>query len=302
VPIGRPLPGMAMYVLDDGLRPVPPGAAGELYVGGVGVARGYLGRPDLTADRFLPDPHGEPGARIYRTGDLARRLPDGTVDFLGRLDQQVKIRGYRVEPGEIQAVLAEHPQVREAAVIARGTHGEARLIAYVVADSAGASDGPDAPDAVSLAEHCARLLPAYMVPTAFVTLDAIPLNANGKLDRAALPDPTGPGAGSAGSAEAAGPRNVVEERIAEIWTELLGAAPAMDGDFFHLGGNSILGIRLISRLQAEFDVDLPLRAIFEGPTVALLAAAVEDLIRAEIDHLSDSEVLADSLMLKEYEA
>jgi amino acid adenylation domain-containing protein len=296
VPIGRPLPGTAMYVLDDGLRPVPPGAVGELYVGGVGVARGYLGRPDLTAERFLPDPYGVPGARIYRTGDLVRRLPDGTVDFLGRLDQQVKIRGYRVEPGEIQAVLAEHPQVREAAVIARGTHGEARLIAYVVADSASA---PDAPDAASLAEHCARLLPAYMVPTAFVTLDAIPLNANGKFDRAALPAPTEP---AAGPGEAAGPRNVVEERIAEIWTELLGAAPAMDGDFFHHGGNSILGIRLISRLQAEFDVDLPLRAIFEGPTVALLAAAVEDLIRAEIDHLSDSEVLADSLMLKEYEA
>jgi amino acid adenylation domain-containing protein len=294
VPIGLPLPGITMYVLDPGLRPVPAGVPGELYLGGAGVARGYLGRPDLTAERFVPDPYGEPGARLYRTGDLVRRLPDGPVDFLGRLDHQVKIRGYRVELGEIQAVLAEHPDVREVAVIAHGgaAGSEVRLAAYVVA-----ADGRRV-DVGALAEHCAWQLPAYMVPAAFVALDVIPLNANGKLDRTALPDPAEPGE----RAERVGPRGIAEERIAAIWTETLGTEPGMNDDFFHHGGNSILGIRLISRIQAEFDVDLPLRALFEGPTVARLGQAVEDLIRAEIDNLSDSEALVDSLMLKEHDA
>ncbi len=294
VPIGLPLPGITMYVLDPGLRPVPVGVPGELYVGGAGVARGYLGRPDLTAERFVPDPYGEPGARLYRTGDLARRLTGGPVDFLGRLDHQIKIRGYRVEPGEIEAVLAEHQDVRQVAVIAHGGAAgmQVRLTAYVVA-----ADGRQV-DAGALAEYCARQLPAYMVPAAFVALDALPLNANGKLDRAALPDPGEPDE----PAERAGPRGIVSERIAAIWTETLGTEPDMNDDFFHHGGNSILGIRLISQIQAEFDVDLPLRALFEGPTVTRLGQAVEDLIRAEIDNLSDSEVFVDSLMLKEHDA
>ncbi|MFI2612143.1 amino acid adenylation domain-containing protein [Kitasatospora sp. NPDC018619] len=293
VPIGRPLPGMTMYVLDDALRPVPPGASGELYVGGTGVARGYLGRPELTAERFLPDPYGPPGARLYRTGDLVRQGPDGAVEFIGRLDHQVKIRGYRIELGEIQAVLAAHPAVREAVVLADGGgQGEARLTAYLV------PAGQGLPEHAELAAHCAESLPDYMVPTAFLALAAVPLTANGKVDRAALPDPL---AGSPLTGRT-GPRDVVEERVAEIWADLLGTEPDVHDDFFRNGGNSILGIRLVSRIQAEFEVDLPLRAIFEGPTVARLARAVEDLVRAEIDNLSDSEVLADSMLLKEHDA
>ncbi|MEU2306461.1 amino acid adenylation domain-containing protein [Streptomyces misionensis] len=268
VPIGRPLPGMSMYVLDDGLRPVPPGGVGELYVGGTGVARGYTGRPGQTAERFLPDPYGRPGDRLYRTGDLARRLPDGTVEFLGRVDQQIKVRGHRVEPGEIESVLVAHPGVREAVVLA----GQG-LTAYTV------PAGSRPPSAGELTEHCARSLPAYMVPTDFVTIDAVPLTPNGKLDRAALPDP----AAADAAAGHTGPRDIVEERIAAVWAGLLGQEPGMDDDFFHSGGNSILGIRLISAIQNEFQVALPLRALFEDPTPARLARAVEALVQAELD-------------------
>ncbi|MEV0260333.1 amino acid adenylation domain-containing protein [Streptomyces sp. NPDC050617] len=301
VPIGRPLPGMAMYVLDEELRPQPTGVPGELYVGGTGVARGYAGQPAATARQFVPDPYGPPGARLYRTGDLVRLLPDGAVDFLGRLDHQVKIRGHRIEPDEIATALCAHPDVREAAVVALDGDGPggARLAAYVVpTDRTG--DGAR-PDAGALAGHCAALLPDYMVPAVFHTLDALPLTANGKLDRAALPRPetaadAPPGAGR--------PLDVVEERISEIWAELLGAAPGVDDDFFRTGGNSILAIRLISRVQGAFDVGLPLRAIFESPTVARLAAAVTALVQAEIDAMSDAEVLADPALptLKEHDA
>ncbi|MFI8104325.1 amino acid adenylation domain-containing protein [Streptomyces sp. NPDC086023] len=276
VPIGRPLPGMAMYVLDDALRPVPLGAVGELYVGGTGVARGYTGRPGLTAERFLPDPYGPAGARLYRTGDLARQLPDGAVSFLGRIDHQIKVRGYRVEAGEIQAVLTAHPAVRDAAITA-----DKGLTAYLV--PAGAA----LPDHGELTRHCARLLPDYMLPSAYVALDAIPLTANGKLDRAALPDPAAARAEDTGTGPA-GPRDIVEEHIAGIWQELLGTDPDIHDDFFQSGGNSILGIRLISQIQAEFAVSLPLRAIFESPTVAGLARAVEALVQAEIQNASQA--------------
>ncbi|MBE1600880.1 MULTISPECIES: non-ribosomal peptide synthetase [Streptomyces] len=271
VPIGRPLPGMSMYVLDGELRPVPLGAVGELHVGGTGVARGYTGRPGLTAERFLPDPYGRPGELLYRTGDLARQLPDGTVEFLGRVDHQIKVRGHRIEPGEIESVLTSHPEVREAVVLAgRG------LTAYAV------PAGQELPGAAELTAHCARLLPDYMIPTDFVALEAVPLTPNGKLDRTRLPDP----ADAAGSPAAhTGPRDIVEERIAAVWTDLLGREPDMDDDFFHNGGNSILGIRLISGVQNEFQVSLPLRALFEGPTVARLARAVEALVQAELDGL-----------------
>ncbi|WP_308296142.1 non-ribosomal peptide synthetase [Streptomyces sp. ISL-96] len=290
LPIGRPLPNMTMYVLDALLRPVPVGVAGELYVGGTGVARGYANRPDLTAERFLPDPYAaEPGARFYRTGDLVRRLPDGNVEFLGRIDDQVKIRGFRIELGEIQAVLAEHPAVREVFVTAHETaNGEKQLLAYYV---------PDGP-ADDLAEHCGRRLPDYMLPAAYFALETMPLNANGKVDRRALPAPGGE-QDTEGHVPPSGP---VEERICEIWTELLGAQVGAHDNFFHIGGNSILAIRLISRIQEEFEIDFAVRTVFEGPTVARLAATVEERIRAEIAALSDSELVNDQLLVKEHEA
>ncbi|MYV89745.1 non-ribosomal peptide synthetase, partial [Streptomyces sp. SID1034] len=280
VPIGSPLPGMAMYVLDEALRPVPTGSVGELYVGGTGVARGYADRPELTAEKFVPDPFAGGGRRLYRTGDLVRWLPGGHVEFLGRTDHQVKIRGYRVEPGEAQAVLADHPGVREAVVIAR-TDGVApvRLAGYFVpaCNPIGAAE---------LASYCAELLPDYLVPSSFTALEAIPLNANGKLDRAALPDPAP--AEAEPRDEAAGP---LQERIAEIWAELLGARIGAHDNFFRSGGNSILAIRLIAAIQSEFEIALPVREIFEYPTVAGLADAVESRIRAEIEQLSDAELL-----------
>jgi amino acid adenylation domain-containing protein len=276
LPIGKPLPNLTMYVLDADRRPVPLGVVGELYVGGTGVARGYVNRPELTAERFLPNPFG-PG-RLYRTGDLVRRRTDGTVEFLGRTDHQVKVRGHRIEPEEIQLVLVGHSGVGDAVVIAREDRpGDLRLVAYYVGTAT----------ADELADHAGRVLPGYLVPAAFVPLDRLPLNANGKLDRSALPAPE-----QAAAEHLVPPATVVEERIAEIWTELLGQDVGVRQNFFRSGGNSILAIRLIARLQSVFEVDLPVRAIFEQPTVAELAAAVEALIRAEIDALPDHEVLA----------
>ncbi|GAA4707708.1 non-ribosomal peptide synthetase [Phytohabitans rumicis] len=273
VPIGRPLPNMTMRVLDATLRPVPVGVVGELYVGGTGVARGYVNRPELTAEKFLPDPWS-PGARMYRTGDLVRWSAEGNVEFLGRVDDQVKIRGYRVELGEIRAVLLDHPDVKDAAVIAH----EQRLVAYVV----GSTD---------VQEHCGQTLPEYMVPATVIAVDRIPLNDNGKLDRRALPDPDQAAAGE----DAVAPRTVAEERIADIWEELLGVRAGVHQSFFALGGHSILAVRLISRLQAEFEVTLPVRTVFERPTIAQLGAEVEGRIRAEIAALSDAELLADKV-------
>ncbi|WP_405471658.1 amino acid adenylation domain-containing protein [Streptomyces canus] len=282
LPIGRPLPGMTMYVLDPSLDPVPVGVAGELYVGGTGVARGYAGRPELTAERFVPDPYGgAPGARLYRTGDLVRRLPDGSVAFLGRLDDQVKIRGYRVEPGEIRAVVEEHPEIREAVVVVhRPEGGEPALACYAVP----AAPGAELPD---LAAHLAARLPEYMIPATFTALDAVPVNANGKVDRRALPEP---GRREDGPAHVA-PSGPVEERIAEVWTELLGVQASAHDNFFHIGGNSILAIRLISRIQQEFGIDFAVRTVFEGPTIAQLATTVTDRVTAEVAALSDTELL-----------
>ncbi|MFJ9178091.1 amino acid adenylation domain-containing protein [Streptomyces sp. NPDC102360] len=292
LPIGRPLPNMTMYVLDEAMRPVPVGVTGELYVGGTGVARGYAGRPDLTAERFVPDPYGTPGARLYRTGDLARRLPDGDVEFVGRIDDQVKIRGYRVELGEIQAVLAAHPAVREAAVtVHRLENGEPRLAGYVVWTD------PEATGA-DLAAHCAARLPEYMIPATFTALDAVPVNANGKVDRRALPAPDG----SADDGGHIAPSGPVEERIGEIWTELLGVQAGAHDNFFHVGGNSILAIRLISRIQQEFEIDFAVRTVFEGPTVAQLAATVEERVTAEVAALSDSHIVHDAMLTKEHKA
>lgn len=274
VPIGRPLPGMTMRVLDERYGLTPIGALGELYVGGAGVARGYAGRPELTAERFLPDPYGAPGARMYRTGDLARVLPGGDVDFLGRRDEQVKIRGYRVEPGEVSAVLREHPDVRDAAVV---VDGEA-LVGYCVLDGGTGTDG--------LLEYCARRLPAYLLPSAIVAVDGIPLTANGKLDRAALAPATPT------PAERVAPRGIVEERIADLYAALLPGPIHAHSHFFASGGNSILAIRLIASIQQEFEVTLPMRAVFAGSTVAELAAAVEAELRAQVAQMSEEELVA----------
>ncbi|MDO0924515.1 non-ribosomal peptide synthase/polyketide synthase [Streptomyces sp. TG1A-8] len=260
VPVGHPLDDMRVLVLDARLRPVPPGCAGELYLAGEGLARGYLGRPGDTAARFLADPAGPPGARMYRTGDLARRRPDGTVEFLGRADDQVKIRGFRVEPGEVEAVLAAHPGVADVAVLAREDRpGARRLVAYVV--------GPAGQDEAGLRAFAARTLPDYLVPTAFVPLEALPLSGNGKVDRAALPAPEVP-AGT-GRVE---PRTEAERRTAEVFGDVLGIEPpGVEDDFFGLGGDSILSIRLASRLAEVFGTDLTPRAVFTEPTPAGLA-------------------------------
>ncbi|MEU7687976.1 phosphopantetheine-binding protein, partial [Streptomyces spectabilis] len=266
VPIGRPLPNMVMRVLDGGMRPVPVGVVGELFVGGTGVARGYAGRPALTAERFVPDPYGGSGERLYRTGDLVRWRADGAVEFVGRIDDQVKVRGYRIELGEIRAALVARSSVSDAAVV---VSDEQQLIAYVV----GESDG--------VAEALGEVLPQYMVPSVFVDLDAIPLTANGKVDRRALPDP-----GATVTDTYVAPRSEVEARIAEVWSQILVVDKiGADDNFFERGGHSILAVRLISRLQDEFDLDLPVRVAFERPTVAGLAQEIEDRVRAEIEAL-----------------
>ncbi|MGS1054645.1 non-ribosomal peptide synthase/polyketide synthase [Burkholderia glumae] len=271
LPIGRPIANTRVYLLDAHGQPVPLGAAGELHLGGDGVALGYLGRPDLSAERFLADPFDPtPGARLYRTGDLARYLPDGRLEFLGRNDQQVKIRGFRVEPGEIEAKLGQYPGVRDAAVVALqdapGPAGEKRLVAYVVPQ-----DGAELP-AAALREHLAAALADYMVPGAFVTLAALPLTPNGKLDRRALPAPD---AGAYASRPYEAPQGETEATLARLWAELLGVQRVGRHDhFFELGGHSLLALGLLARMR-EAGLDADVRVLFGQPTLAALAAALD---------------------------
>ncbi|WP_346728620.1 non-ribosomal peptide synthase/polyketide synthase, partial [Corallococcus exiguus] len=266
--IGQPITNAQVYVLDAHLEPVPTGLPGELYIGGAGVGRGYLGRPELTADRFVPDPfRGAPGARLYRTGDLVRWLPEGSIEFLGRLDNQVKLRGYRVELGEVEAVLLKHPGVREAVVLVReDAPGLMRMVAYHV--------GEDALPAAELRSFLQARLPEYMVPSAFVALPTLPLSSSGKVDKQALPVPETLRA----EEDFVGPSTDTERRLAAIWSELLGVERVSVHDsFFDLGGHSLVATQLLSRIRNGFQVELPLRVVFEARTLAEQAARVDAL-------------------------
>jgi amino acid adenylation domain-containing protein len=271
ISIGRPIANTQFYVLDKRLRAVPVGVIGELYIGGSGLARGYRHRAALTAERFIPDPFGAtPGGRLYGSGDLARWRADGTLECLGRVDHQVKIRGFRVELGEIEAALAQHPGVREAAVAARpDASGEMSLAAYIVV-----REGSEASSAADLRKWLQGLLPDYMVPSAFVSLEALPLTPNGKVDRQALPDPGH--ARLTESADFVPPCGPVEAALAEIWTELLGerGIGAQDS-FFEHGGHSLMAIQLLARVRRTFDVEVPLDDFLGEPTISRLARAVE---------------------------
>ncbi len=268
VGLGGPILNTRIHVVDRQLVPLAVGVAGELLIGGAGLARGYSGRPDLTAERFVPDPWDARGGRLYRTGDMARRRADGGLEFLGRLDHQVKVRGFRIELGEIEAALLRHPQVGQAVVMARGADAERRLVAYLVA-----RDGT-APASADLRASLLQALPEYMVPSAFVTLDAMPLNASGKVDRRALPE-TGPEVGREGAKSYRAPRTPLEELLAEMWADLLGRARVgVDDSFFELGGHSLLATQVVGRVRSALGVELSLRQLFAAPTVAGVAAAV----------------------------
>lgn len=270
IPIGRPIPNARIYILDDSLRLLPIGVAGNLYIGGVGLARGYVRRPDLTAEKFIPDPFtGEPGARLYKSGDLARYLPDGSIEFFGRSDYQVKIRGFRIEPGEIEGTLRQHPAVQEAIVLVQEDRSEEkRLVAYV------AGEGDARPTADELRAFLKDRLPEHLVPTVFMLLDEFPLTANGKIDRSALPVPDGrrPDLDEAFVAC----RTPTEELLAEIWSQVLGLERVgVNDNFFQLGGHSLLATQVVSRVREAFQMEMPLRRLFEAPTIAGLAESID---------------------------
>ncbi|MET7391851.1 thioesterase domain-containing protein, partial [Streptomyces sp. NPDC005444] len=267
IPVGRPLDGMRAYILDETLALAPARVAGELHLAGAGLARGYFGRPDLTAERFVADPFGPAGSRMYRTGDLARWSPEGLLEFVGRADDQVKIRGFRIELAEIDAVLSRFPGLSQVAVTAREDQpGDKRLVAYIVAEA-----GNDTPDTEALRTHASGLLPEYMVPAAFMVLDQLPLTTNGKLNRRALPAPV-----FEADATGRGPRTPQEEILCGLFAEVLGVPTiSIDDNFFTLGGHSLLASRLISRIRTTLNVELPVPALFETPTIATLVEQLD---------------------------
>ncbi len=289
IPIGRPMPNTSVYILDSRLRPVPIGVPGELCVGGVQLARGYLNRPELTTAKFVPHPfHSEAGTRIYRTGDLVRYLPDGNIEFLGRIDQQVKIRGFRIELGEIEALLGQYPGVQQVAVIAReDTPGNKRLVAYLSVADAGTTPGQEGASIASapadgqrddhvlttgeLRSFLQTKLPAYMIPGAFVFLNALPLTPVGKVDRRALPSPED--ARSETEREFVPPRDALETQLVRIWEEVLDIQPiGVLDDFFELGGHSLLAVRVIAQVEQAVGIKLPVISLFQEPTIEAMAS------------------------------
>jgi amino acid adenylation domain-containing protein len=273
VPIGRPIGNTQAYIVDGFGQPVPAGVAGELLIAGAGVTRGYLNRPDLTAARFLPNPFvPAANARLYRTGDVARFLPDGSIDLLGRVDRQVKIRGYRVELGEIEDLLTNHPAIGQAAVVVHeSADGDLRLVAYVVPAATAATF-----TAKELREYLGRELPDAMIPGEFVTLDRMPYTPNGKLDRMALPAPA---LIRAAHAVFVAPKTPTEQALADLWQRILGIDRVGSQDhFFDCGGHSLLAMQLVARVRERFGVALPLKNLFERPTLGRLAEAIDALL------------------------
>jgi aspartate racemase len=265
--IGKPISNTHVYVLDAEMQPVPLGVTGELYIGGDGLARGYLNRPSFTAERFVPDPFSKtPGGRLFRSGDMVRYLASGNIEFLGRMDQQVKIRGFRIELGEIEAALQEHESVQQAVVTLHEDAGNKLLVAYVVT--------AQAPDASELRAHLKERLPDYMMPASFIYLDELPLTANGKLDRRALPSAD---LSQVVANQFVAPRNDFEERLCAIWAELLPVKRVgIHDNFFMLGGHSLLAIHIITRVREEFQREIPIRRFLEEPTIANLAEVLQE--------------------------
>jgi acyl carrier protein len=283
--IGCPIPDLQVYLLDQYLQLVPVGVPGEMYVGGAGVTKGYLNRPELTTERFIPSPFEKDevipptplnkggtqgGAKLYKTGDLARYLPKGELEYLGRIDNQVKIRGFRIELGEIEALLASHPQIWETVVIVRDdTTGDKRLVAYIV---------PQSEKTITINEIRQFLkakLPSYMVPNAFVILDALPLTANGKIDRRALPPSE---SSSEPSEKYVAPRNPIEDILVNVWSEILKVEKVgINDNFFELGGHSLLATKLVAQIRDRLKIELPLRQLFNTATLAELAQGIEQL-------------------------
>lgn len=271
VPIGRPIRGTRMYVLDGELRPVPVGEVGELYTGGLGVAVGYLNRRSLTAERFLPDPYSSrPGARMYRTGDLVRWRSDGALDFLGRADKQLKIRGFRIECGEIETVLTSGAEVADAVVVGQSMPGGGKILAAFVVPAAGGTVS-----VLALRERLSARLPSYAVPSSICVLDALPLNNNGKVDRAALEERRGRERPDGMDTDYRAPQDPLSETLAALWSTTLGIVGiGVDDDFFQLGGHSLLAVRIIEEIRGRYAVDVPLRQFYLSPTIAGLAEYV----------------------------
>ena len=292
IPIGRPVANTQVYVLDQKLQPVSIGLTGEIYIGGESVARGYLNQAALTAERFVPNPFSHtPGARLYRTGDLARFNPDGNIEFLRRIDTQVKVRGFRIELGEIEAALRQHEWVREAVVVVREERvGDQRLVAYVVTENGPAVSQVENDKLSSQLRHYLKAsLPDYMLPTAYVVLPALPLTSNGKVDRRALPAP--PQLQPEPDAVSDSPLTPTEELLSGIWAEVLGLAQvSRSSDFFELGGHSLLATQVISRIWELFGVEVPLRALFERPTVAELSISIDEALLEKLEEMPDSEI------------
>jgi acyl-CoA synthetase (AMP-forming)/AMP-acid ligase II/acyl carrier protein len=285
--IGRPIANCEVFILDENLCQVAPGEAGELYVGGLNIARGYRNRPDLTAERFICDPFSDgQSARLYRTGDLARYLPNGDIAYLGRADEQIKILGYRIEPMEIEAAIDRHPAIASSAVVARGSNcSEKRLTAYITMRNG------TTPSAAELREFLKTSLPDYMLPSIFARLDRLPLTQNGKVDRAGLPEPTIEN--TLRDEDFIAPGTPIETRLAKILCSLLNISEvSVNDNFFLLGGHSLLGTQLIAKIRSAFGVDMALRTLFDAPSIAELSSEIERLIFARVENMSEEEAQA----------